>query len=144
MPLLKQLFINLQRNGDIIDLVIFINLVSASVYLTAFESLNESIMLLISQGYFGVTKKELITPVGAVAFISSASTWGKGSRLFFPYVGKVCIEIFRNSSRISQHVTCLVLSWFMSICLEGFKFTSSFTIFHILPLLLLLSIINAL
>ena len=38
----------------------------------------------------------------------------------------------------------LVLSWFMSIRLEGFKCTSSFTSFHILPLSLLFSIINSL
>ena len=38
----------------------------------------------------------------------------------------------------------LVLSWLMSTCCEGFKFTNSFTIFQILPLLLLFSIINSL
>ena len=33
MPVLKQLFTNLQRKGDIIDLLIFFNLVSATEYL---------------------------------------------------------------------------------------------------------------
>ena len=38
----------------------------------------------------------------------------------------------------------LVLSWLMSTCCEGFKFTNLFTIFQILPLLLLFSIVNSL
>ena len=95
---------NLQKKGDIIDLLIFINLVLASVSLVAFESSNESIILLISFGYIGVEKKELITPVGAVAFISLASTSGMFSAIF-SLLGKICIEIFRHSSRITYHVT---------------------------------------
>ena len=79
--MLKQSFINLQRKGDITDLLIFINLVLASVYLVAFESLNESIILFISFGYVGVKKKELIAPVGAVAFVS-VPTLGIVSAIF--------------------------------------------------------------
>ena len=39
-PLLKQSFINLQRKEDITNLLIFVNLVSATVYLVGFLSLN--------------------------------------------------------------------------------------------------------
>ena len=76
------------------------------MYLAAFESLNESMILLILFGYLEVKKKELITPVGAIVFTSFVSTLGMVSAIFFRYVGKVCIEIFRNSSRITYHVTC--------------------------------------
>ena len=138
---MKQLFINIQRKGDIVDLLIFVNLVSASVHLVASESLNESMVLFISFGYVGV-KEELITPVGSVAFVS-VSTSGMVSAIF-PYVGKVCIEIFRNSSRISYHVTCFGVELVNVNLFKGFKFTNSLTIFHVLPLSLLFSIINSL
>ena len=71
----------------------------------ALQFLNELIILLISFGCFEVKKKELITLVGAVVFISLVST-GRMVSVFFSYVGKECIEIFKNRSyRISYQVT---------------------------------------
>ena len=89
---LKQSFINLQRKDDIIDLLIFINLVSASVYLVAFNFLNELIILFISFEYVGVKKKELITPAGAVAFISFVPTSGMVLAIFFPVLAKYALR----------------------------------------------------
>ena len=66
---------NLQRKGDTVDLLMLINLILPFIYLGAFESLNESItILLISFRYVGVKKKALITPAGAVVLISFVST----------------------------------------------------------------------
>ena len=142
-PLLKQSFINLQRKGDITDLLIFINLVSASVYLVAFESLNKSIILFILFGYVGVKKKESITPVDAVVFVS-VSTSGMVSAIFFSMLAKYALRFSEIAAGLVITSPVLVLSWLMSTCCEGFKFTNSFTIFQILPLLLLFSIINSL
>ena len=119
------------------------NLVSASVYLIAFESLNESIILFISFGYVGVKKKELITPVGAVAFVS-VSTLGMISAIFFTMLANYALRFSEIAANLVITSPVLVLSWLMSTCCEGFKFTNSFTIFQILPLLLLFSIINSL
>ena len=107
------------------------------------KELNESIILFISFGYVGVKKKELIMPVGAVAFVSM-STSGMVSAIFFPMLAKYALRFSEIVAGLVITSPVFVLSWLMSTCCQGFKFTNSFTIFQIFPLLLLFSIINSL
>ena len=105
----------------------------------AFQSLNKSMILLILVGYVRVKKKKLLCCVHIIRV-----NFGNGLGHFFAVLAKYALRFSEIAAGLVITSSVLVLSWFMSICLKGFRFTSSFTIFYILPLSLLSSIINSL
>ena len=57
--------------------------------------------------------------------------FGNGFSHFFPMLAKYALRFSEIAAGLVITSSVLVLSWLISTCCEGFKFTNSFTIFQI-------------